>query len=97
MYRFLAITVLLDAKDISQIGPLQWGRITDPFSPESSAAPRRTESRRSLSFTMTLSPAFSVIHSWLLGAISTRNVQRLPTLHVDRICLPAVLATSTEH
>src|SRR5262245_40387565 len=24
-YRFLAITVLLDAKDISQVGPLQWG------------------------------------------------------------------------
>src|ERR1700746_977293 len=27
LYRFLAITVLLDVKDISQVGPLQWGRI----------------------------------------------------------------------
>src|SRR2546430_4728300 len=27
LYRFLAITVLLDAKDIPQVGPLQWGRI----------------------------------------------------------------------
>src|SRR6476661_1756180 len=30
--RFLpgAITVLLDVKDIPQVGPLQWGRISDP-------------------------------------------------------------------
>src|SRR5262249_18324661 len=28
LYRFLAITVLLDAKDIPQVGLLQWGRIT---------------------------------------------------------------------
>jgi hypothetical protein len=28
LYRFLAITVLLDVKDISQVGPLQWGRIS---------------------------------------------------------------------
>src|SRR5262249_19534398 len=27
LYRFLAITVLLDVKDIPQVGPLQWGRI----------------------------------------------------------------------
>jgi hypothetical protein len=27
LYRILAITVLLDVKDISQVGPLQWGRI----------------------------------------------------------------------
>src|SRR6476620_6688250 len=27
LYRFLAITVLLDVKDISQVGSLQWGRI----------------------------------------------------------------------
>jgi hypothetical protein len=35
LYRFLAITVLLDVKDIPQVGPLQWGRInvqlTDPM------------------------------------------------------------------
>src|SRR5262245_952055 len=30
LYRFLAITVLLDVKDIPQVGPLQWGRITIP-------------------------------------------------------------------
>src|SRR5215831_15324281 len=27
LYRFLVITVLLDVKDIPQVGPLQWGRI----------------------------------------------------------------------
>src|SRR5512132_1599747 len=27
LYRFLAITVLLDVKDIPQVGPLQWGSI----------------------------------------------------------------------
>jgi hypothetical protein len=30
LYRFLAITVLLDVKDIPQVGPLQWGWITAP-------------------------------------------------------------------
>src|SRR5262249_37925292 len=33
LYRFLAITVLLDVKDIPQVGPLQWGRITDASNP----------------------------------------------------------------
>src|SRR5438094_3156140 len=28
LYRFLAITVLLDVKDIPQVGPLQWGWIS---------------------------------------------------------------------
>jgi hypothetical protein len=28
LYRFLVITVLLDVKDIPQVGPLQWGWIT---------------------------------------------------------------------
>src|SRR5215831_18558854 len=28
LYRFLAITVLLDVKNIPQVGPLQWGPIT---------------------------------------------------------------------
>src|SRR6266404_7902077 len=28
LYCFLAITVLLDVKDIPQVGPLQWGLIT---------------------------------------------------------------------
>src|SRR5262245_39510436 len=28
LYRFLAIAVLLDVKDIPQVGPLQWGCIT---------------------------------------------------------------------
>ncbi len=27
LYRFLAIAVLLDVKDIPQVGPLQWGWI----------------------------------------------------------------------
>ena len=29
LVRFLAITVLLDVKDIPQVGPLQWGRISE--------------------------------------------------------------------
>ena len=29
LYRFLAIAVLLDVKDIPQVGPLQWGWIND--------------------------------------------------------------------
>src|SRR5215469_14257844 len=41
LYRFLAIAVLLDVKDIPQVGPLQWGWIigigatdfTEPVSP----------------------------------------------------------------
>src|SRR5262249_17211809 len=28
LYRFLAIAVILDVKDIPQVGPLQWGWIT---------------------------------------------------------------------
>src|SRR5262249_46315448 len=28
LYRFLAIAVLLDVKDIPQVGPLQWGWVT---------------------------------------------------------------------
>jgi FAD binding domain in molybdopterin dehydrogenase len=31
LYRFLAITVLLDVKDIPQVGPLQWGWINLPL------------------------------------------------------------------
>src|SRR5262249_1351420 len=31
LYRFLAIAVLLDVKDIPQVGPLQWGRITTEY------------------------------------------------------------------
>src|SRR5215470_4187772 len=41
LYRFLAIAVLLDVKDIPQVGPLQWGWITamrpDPPSCKSTA------------------------------------------------------------
>jgi tripartite-type tricarboxylate transporter receptor subunit TctC len=31
LYRFLAIAVLLDVKDIPQVGPLQWGWISTPL------------------------------------------------------------------
>src|SRR5262245_8885599 len=30
LYRFLAIAVLLDVKDIPQVGPLQWGWVRGP-------------------------------------------------------------------
>src|SRR5437016_5320685 len=43
LYRFLAITVLLDVKDIPQVGPLQWGWITAPSPP---ARTRRQRRRR---------------------------------------------------
>src|SRR5215471_13182442 len=33
LYRFLAIAVLLDVKDIPQVGPLQWG-LDQPLSPD---------------------------------------------------------------
>src|SRR5262245_37120745 len=31
LYRFLAIAVLLDVKDIPQVGPLQWGWINGAY------------------------------------------------------------------
>jgi hypothetical protein len=40
LYRFLAITVLLDVKDISQVGPLQWGRIKPASTNEKARAKR---------------------------------------------------------
>ena len=40
LYRFLAITVLLDVKDIPQVGPLQWGWIS-PFNQFNILAPLR--------------------------------------------------------
>src|SRR5436190_2004897 len=45
LYRFLAITVLLDVKDIPQVGPLQWGWIiaTSTITP---ACPRPDERDR---------------------------------------------------
>src|SRR6516164_155578 len=43
LYRFLAIAVLLDVKDIPQVGPLQWGWITFRF--EQLLAPHRYRSR----------------------------------------------------
>src|SRR5262245_56024590 len=33
LYRFLAITVLLDVKDIPQVGPLRWGLIMMSYGP----------------------------------------------------------------
>src|SRR5262245_46913636 len=45
LYRFLAITVLLDVKDIPQVGPLQWGWIShageDRAAPSTSIGARR--------------------------------------------------------
>src|SRR5262249_34972762 len=41
LYRFLAITVLLDVKDIPQVGPLQWGRITNRATRRAWASPSK--------------------------------------------------------
>src|SRR5215469_8328453 len=41
LYRFLAIAVLLDVKDIPQVGPLQWGRITNAASYDAFRVGRR--------------------------------------------------------
>src|SRR5262249_52495665 len=51
LYRFLAITVLLDVKDIPQVGPLQWGRITRASDTETlqSQVNKAAQKRRSLS------------------------------------------------
>src|SRR5262245_26090587 len=46
LYRFLAIAVLLDIKDIPQVGPLQWGWITDPREHNSSVDHVRGRSNR---------------------------------------------------
>src|SRR5262249_62122573 len=44
LYRFLVITVLLDVKDIPQVGPLQWGRIM-PATRRSDVSEKRFEKR----------------------------------------------------
>src|SRR5262249_41559363 len=44
LYRFLAITVLLDVKDIPQVGPLQWGRINSMLTTTVNLPTRRTPS-----------------------------------------------------
>src|SRR5262249_47352017 len=41
LYRFLAIAVLLDVKDIPQVGPLQWGWINHPSDNEAYSGMRR--------------------------------------------------------
>src|SRR5262245_31011239 len=38
LYRFLAIAVLLDVKDIPQVGPLQWGWISEAIRKEGMVA-----------------------------------------------------------
>ena len=40
LYRFLAIAVLLNVKDIPQVGPLQWGRIRSSRGGQRSGRPR---------------------------------------------------------
>src|SRR5262249_3133056 len=44
LYRFLAIAVLLDVKDIPQVGPLQWGWISASRSQCRMEAPERARS-----------------------------------------------------
>src|SRR4029453_17163367 len=41
LYRFLAITVLLDVKDIPQVGPLQWGWINGIVQTQDAQRPAR--------------------------------------------------------
>src|SRR6516162_9967550 len=57
LYRFLAIAVLLDVKDIPQVGPLQWGWII--CMPEMKLnSMRHTESTRSLRQSMQTKDTF---------------------------------------
>src|SRR5215469_16432491 len=46
LYRFLAIAVLLDVKDIPQVGPLQWGWINVAVVETFAAPPRRIATAR---------------------------------------------------
>src|SRR5262249_53140565 len=50
LYRFLVITVLLDVKDIPQVGPLQWWRITlvDPKPEQEDALHRLAAQERAV-------------------------------------------------
>src|SRR5262245_43301187 len=45
LYRFLAVAVLLDVKDIPQVGPLQWGWITGAIEHLASRLPANPENR----------------------------------------------------
>jgi hypothetical protein len=68
LYRFLAITVLLDVKNMLQVGPLQWGRIT-PGS--------RTQALPLLSAAFTSIPAIpSTFHS--KAFTERRHIVELP-------------------
>src|SRR6516225_8681322 len=49
LYRFLAIAVLLDVKDIPQVGPLQWGWISVHLEKASSVVEVKGDTARLLS------------------------------------------------
>src|SRR5690348_8008510 len=84
LYRFLAITVLLDVKDIPQVGPLQWGRITSRLERDR-AATRDVEQADDIAVLNDRLPAQEVLHALqertdaARSVIGDRIVALLPT------------------
>jgi hypothetical protein len=80
LYRFLAITVLLDVKDIPQVGPLQWGRITaaEPFEALTeqafSAQPKKLD-RNIAAAEKAVEQARSVLSSDVVSELNERLVE----------------------
>src|SRR5262249_34854982 len=96
LYRFLAIAVLLDVKDIPQVGPVQWGWIRDSRGPHSEGAAQTITSYGSHRFDpsclgdenrgywATFSPAFCgpFIHLlWAWGMMPSSTPSCLPQRH----------------
>src|SRR4029453_16163264 len=76
LYRFLAITVLLDVKDIPQVGPLQWGRIT--MNPPINASSCVRRSRNHCNLLGIYSPRCSENYEECIGAKKHLVLSLLP-------------------
>src|SRR6516165_222325 len=101
LYRFLAIAVLLDVKDIPQVGPLQWGWITLSLirCGGPSATRTRTAAKRALSFPVVPVRQPMFCHLAASASMSSAASEDVPLagtaasgnrpdhLHVDRVYL----------
>src|SRR5215510_2965835 len=65
LYRFLAIAVLLDVKDIPQVGPLQWGWITSTTSLTIRSPMQPSSARSAWNGSSHLAPRRAPMHSYL--------------------------------
>jgi len=87
LHRFLAITVLLDVKDIPQVGPLQWGRINRDIGETSMSADQHltataliTEAPDIMSATVKTRMNYAVPHL-LSAAIFSRRLGEIEAEH----------------